>query len=58
MPKVLTSTHAEDVGGGLVVEPGQEIPSDADPEVVKRLEADGLVSQTRAKPQQSKSEEE
>lgn len=57
MPKVLTSTHAEDVGGGLVVEPGQEIPSDADTEVVKRLEADGLVATTRAK-SKPKSEEE
>lgn len=60
MPKVLTSAHAEDVGGGLVCEPGQEIPSDADPEVVARLEQRGLVSSTRAKPKPSKppSEEE
>ena len=48
MPKVLRSAHAEDVGGGLVVEPGSEIPSDADPEVVKRLETEGRVETTRA----------
>lgn len=47
-PKVLSSTHAEDVGNGLVVEPGQEIPSDADPAVVKRLEDEGRVSTTKA----------
>ena len=45
-PKVLTGAHAEDVGG-YVVEPGQEIPADADPEVVKRLEAAGLVAETK-----------
>lgn len=42
MTKVLRSAHAEDVGGS-VVEPGQPIPDDADPEVVKRLEAEGKV---------------
>jgi hypothetical protein len=47
MPKVLRSAHAEDVGGGRVVEPGQPIPDTADPEVVKRLEADGLVQTTK-----------
>ena len=47
MTKVLTSAHAEDVGNGYVVEPGQEIPDGADPEVVKRLQADGLVAETK-----------
>jgi hypothetical protein len=43
MTKVLIGAHAEDVGG-YVVEPGQPIPDDADPEVVARLEADGLLT--------------
>lgn len=56
MPKVLRSAHAEDVGGGLVCEPGQEIPDGADPEVVKRLEDEGLVETARAR--KTKPEEE
>lgn len=48
MPKVLRSAHAEDVGNGRVVEPGAEIPSDADPDVVKRLDSEGRVLTTRA----------
>jgi hypothetical protein len=40
--RVLTGAHAEDVGGH-VVEPGQPIPADADPDVVNRLEAEGKV---------------
>ena len=42
MAKVLNSDHAEDVGGAIV-EPGDAIPRDADPEIVKQLEADGKV---------------
>jgi hypothetical protein len=56
-PKVLSSTHAEDVGNGLVVEPGQPIPSDADPDVVKRLESEGRVSKTQAQSKPPKKEE-
>jgi hypothetical protein len=40
--KVLESAHAEDVGG-QIVEPGQPIPDDADPEIVERLEAAGRI---------------
>jgi hypothetical protein len=40
----LTGRHAEDVGHGRIVEPGEDIPADADENVVKRLKADGLVS--------------
>jgi hypothetical protein len=47
MPRVLIGNHAEDVGGGRVVEPGQPIPADADPAVIARLEADGRVRVTR-----------
>ena len=47
-PKVLIAAHAEDVGGH-VVEPGQEIPADADPEVVNRLVADGRVAEAKPK---------
>jgi hypothetical protein len=57
VPKVLRSVHAEDVGGGRVIEPGEQIPSDADPEVVKRLETAGLVEQTRSQAKPSKKEE-
>jgi hypothetical protein len=46
-PKVLTAAHAEDVGG-FVVEPGGEIPADADKDTVKRLEAEGKVQTVRA----------
>lgn len=42
MTKVLRAAHAEDVGG-QIVEPDQPIPDDADPEVVKRLQKDGLI---------------
>lgn len=42
MSKTLRATHAVDVGG-IVVEPGQAIPDEADPEVVEQLEADGLL---------------
>ena len=42
MAKVLQSDHAEDVGG-QIVEPGQELPKDADPDVVEQLEADGKL---------------
>jgi hypothetical protein len=47
MTKVLTSRHAEDVGG-VIVEPGQPIPRSADPDVVQRLEDAGLVREGKA----------
>lgn len=50
MAKVLMSAHAEDVGGRLV-EPGQEIPEDADADVVQRLEAEGKVSDSGSESQ-------
>ena len=57
MTKVLTGAHAEDVGG-YVVEPGQPIPNDADPEVVKRLEAEGLLADApKSSSSKSKSQE-
>jgi hypothetical protein len=56
MAKVLTSTHAEDVGG-RIVEPGQEIPDDADPEVVKRLEAEGKLHEPKAAPKKTQTKE-
>jgi hypothetical protein len=48
--KVLTGAHAEDVGDGRVIEPGQEIPPDADPQTVARLQDEGKVTQTRSAP--------
>lgn len=47
-PKVLTSSHAEDVGSA-VVEPGQRIPDDADKAIVKRLEGEGKISNVSSK---------
>lgn len=41
-PKILRSTHAEDVGSA-VVEPGDQIPDDADADVVKRLQDEGKI---------------
>jgi hypothetical protein len=49
MARVLTGDHAEDVGG-IVVEPGAEIPSDADLDVLERLEAEGRLGD--AEPEQ------
>ncbi|HKE81074.1 MAG TPA: hypothetical protein VKB54_17280 [Solirubrobacteraceae bacterium] len=46
MPKVLTG-HAELVGSTLV-EPGQELPKDADKTLVKRLEAEGRLADVKA----------
>jgi hypothetical protein len=53
MARVLTGSHAEDVGG-IIVEPGGEIPSDADLEVLERLEADGRLGDADVEPQQTK----
>jgi hypothetical protein len=47
MPKILTGAHAE-LMGSTMVEPGQEIPSDADKDHVKRLEAEGSVADVKA----------
>ena len=41
-PKILISNHAVDVGG-VIVEPGGEIPGNADPATVKQLENDGRI---------------
>jgi hypothetical protein len=43
MAKILTGRHAEHVGDA-VVEPGGEIPADADPELLARLEAEGKLA--------------
>jgi hypothetical protein len=43
MTRTLHSRHAEDVGG-VIVEPGQPIPDDADADVVNRLQERGLVA--------------
>lgn len=59
MTKVLRGAHAEDVGDGRVIEPGQEIPPDADPGVVARLSDEGKVGETRTRGAgKSKTEEE
>ena len=47
MAKVLQSDHAEDVGG-VIVEPGQEVPDDADDEVLGRLEDEGKLGDAEA----------
>lgn len=57
MTKVLSSAHAEDVGG-YVVEPGAEIPSDADPAVIARLDAEGKLTDAPAKPRATRKTEE
>ena len=51
MTKRFTGSHAEQVGT-RVVEPGDPIPDDADPAVVRRLTAAGLVEDDapKAKP--------
>jgi hypothetical protein len=52
-PKILTSSHAEDVGG-YVVEPGGEIPKGANEDTVKRLEEEGKLRDA-PRPSSSKS---
>lgn len=47
MPKILTGRHAE-LLGSTQVEPGQEIPADADKDVVKRLEDEGRIATVKA----------
>lgn len=49
MSKTYLGTHAVDVGG-QVVEPGQPIPDGADPDIVKRLEQDGLLEAGAKRP--------
>lgn len=56
MTKVLTSRHAEDVGG-VIVEPGQPIPRGADPGVVQRLEDAGLIRESKAPVRRPEKEE-
>lgn len=53
MPKLFTGRHAV-LLGTTVVEPGDEIPKDADKDEVARLEAEGQV--TDVKPTSSKKE--
>jgi len=43
MTEKLIGRHAVDVGGGLTVEPGAEIPSEADPDIVNRLRETGQL---------------
>lgn len=54
-PKILTGRHAEDVGSA-VVEPGGEIPDDADKDVVKRLTDDGKVANVKSSTSSSSKE--
>jgi hypothetical protein len=53
MPKILVGAHAE-LLGTTMVEPGQEIPNDADAPLVKRLQDEGRV--VDVKPSQLKHE--
>jgi hypothetical protein len=53
MARVLTGDHAEDVGG-IIVEPGQEIPSDADLEVIERLDDEGRLGDPKPAEQSAK----
>lgn len=48
MSKTLRASHAVDVGG-MVVEPGDPIPDDADPSIVQRLEDEGLLEASSSK---------
>lgn len=45
MPKVLTG-HAELIGETMV-EPGQELPKDADKDLVKQLDAEGRLADVK-----------
>lgn len=53
MPKILVGAHAE-LLGTTMVEPGQEIPNDTDPDLIKRLQGEGRV--VNVKPSQLKAE--
>jgi len=55
-PKILVGQHAEDVGSA-VVEPGGEIPSDADKDVVKRLESEGKLADVKRSSSSSSKED-
>jgi hypothetical protein len=57
MAKVLVAKHAEALGGGPPVEPGQEIPKSADPERVRALEDRGLIKDRGGSKQPSPSKE-
>jgi len=39
----LIGRHAEDVGNGRIVEPGEELPADVDEKVLERLKRQGKV---------------
>ena len=45
MAKRLISDHAEDVGG-VIVEPGDELPDDVDDDVVARLDEEGKLGES------------
>jgi hypothetical protein len=53
MPKILVGGHAE-LLGTTMVEPGHEIPNDADTDIVKRLQDEGRI--VNVKPSQLKDE--
>jgi hypothetical protein len=47
MPRLFTGRHAV-LLGSTVVEPGDALPSDADKDEVKRLEAEGQITDVKA----------
>ena len=53
MTEKLIGRHAVDVGGGLTVEPGAEIPPEADPAIVDRMRENGWLYDEDAESQQS-----
>lgn len=55
MPKILTGPHAEYVGNAFV-EPGDEIPADADAATIERLQAEGKIHDTGGKKSAKKEE--
>lgn len=57
MPKTLAGKHAQDFDG-QVVEPGQPIPDEADKDLVKRLEEQGRVRQTKSRSSSSRPQNE
>jgi hypothetical protein len=46
MPRLFTGRHAV-LLGSTVVEPGDPLPSDADKDEVKRLEAEGQITDVK-----------
>jgi len=56
MPKLFTGRHAVLLGTTLV-EPGGEIPKDADKDEVARLEAEGQITDTKTTASKTKGDE-